>query len=342
VIDFAALPPEINSARMYAGAGSAPLLAAATAWGTVSATLAETATVHSAAINSLATAWTGPSSLAMQQAATAYSAWLTAAAAQADRTAAQALAAVAAYETAFAATVAPPAIAANRALLSALVAGNIVGQNTAVIAATEAQYAEMWAQDAAAMNAYQTSSAAAIQLPTFSVPQAIAGLINPNAIPIIGLDNGSLLGQYVQSFLSSGSIAEAPLGLLGLFSSLWAFTSPGSPMAQALNRLTATAESSATPAATAISAPSVRVSVGTAQRVGLLRTPTEWARPIPGDFPAPGTVAPSTTTELPVAIPLPMPLPIGIPRGGTPPKQERPQPEYGTRPTVIQKHPYGG
>jgi hypothetical protein len=31
-MDFGALPPEINSARMYSGAGSAPLLAAASAW----------------------------------------------------------------------------------------------------------------------------------------------------------------------------------------------------------------------------------------------------------------------------------------------------------------------
>ena len=31
-MDFGALPPEINSARMYAGPGSAPMLAAATAW----------------------------------------------------------------------------------------------------------------------------------------------------------------------------------------------------------------------------------------------------------------------------------------------------------------------
>jgi PPE-repeat protein len=341
-MDFGALPPEVNSARMYLGAGASPLVAAAASWSQIAAELSSAAAGCIATTSGLATVWMGPSSLAMQQAATAYSAWLTATAAQADRTAAQALAAVAAYETAFAATVAPPVIAANRALLSALVAGNIVGQNTAVIAATEAQYAEMWAQDAAAMNAYQTSSAAAIQLPTFSVPQAIAGLLNPNAIPIIGLDNGSLLGQYVQSFLSSGSIAEAPLGLLGLFSSLWAFTSPGSPMAQALNRLTATAESSATPAATAIAAPSVRVSVGTAQRVGLLRTPTEWARPAPASpvFP-PGMVAPSTE-ELPVAIPLPMPLPIGVPRGGTPPKQERPQPEYGLPVRFVPRPPAGG
>ncbi|KAA8939219.1 PPE domain-containing protein, partial [Mycobacterium sp.] len=31
-MDFAALPPEVNSARMYAGAGAGPLMAAATAW----------------------------------------------------------------------------------------------------------------------------------------------------------------------------------------------------------------------------------------------------------------------------------------------------------------------
>ena len=57
---------------------------------------------------------------------------------------------------------APPAeIAANRAQLASLVATNIIGQNNAAIAATEAQYGEMWAQDAAAMDTYAASSAAA-------------------------------------------------------------------------------------------------------------------------------------------------------------------------------------
>ena len=32
VFNFGALPPEINSGRIYAGPGSAPLIAAATAW----------------------------------------------------------------------------------------------------------------------------------------------------------------------------------------------------------------------------------------------------------------------------------------------------------------------
>jgi PPE family len=56
-------------------------------------------------------------------------------------------AAVARTEAAFAATVPPPVIAANRALLASLVVTNFLGQNTSTIAATEAHYAEMWAQD---------------------------------------------------------------------------------------------------------------------------------------------------------------------------------------------------
>ena len=51
-------------------------------------------------------------------------------------------------------TVPPPVIAANRTQLASLTATNIFGQNTPAIAANEAQYGEMWAQDAAAMYGY--------------------------------------------------------------------------------------------------------------------------------------------------------------------------------------------
>ncbi|MGV7852674.1 PPE family protein, partial [Mycobacterium kansasii] len=80
-------------------------------------------------------------------------------------------AAAGAYEAAFAATVPPPVIAANRTQLMALIATNILGQNTPAIAATEAQYSEMWAQDAMAMYGYAGSSAAATQLSPFVEPQ---------------------------------------------------------------------------------------------------------------------------------------------------------------------------
>ncbi|WP_155725996.1 PPE domain-containing protein, partial [Mycobacterium avium] len=38
-MDFGALPPEVNSGRMYAGPGSGPLMAAAAAWDEVAAEL---------------------------------------------------------------------------------------------------------------------------------------------------------------------------------------------------------------------------------------------------------------------------------------------------------------
>ena len=59
-----------------------------------------------------------------------------------------------------------------------LVASNFLGQNTAAIAATEAQYGQMWAQDAAAMYGYAASSAVATRLSLFNTPREVA---NPNA-----------------------------------------------------------------------------------------------------------------------------------------------------------------
>ena len=171
MLDFGALPPEINSGRMYVGAGSGPMLAAAAAWDELAAELQSTAASYGSTIESLtAGPWTGPSSIAMAAAAAPYVSWMSATGAQAEQAATQAKLAAGAYEAAFAATVPPPVIAANRALLATLVATNILGQNTPAIAATEAQYMEMWAQDAAAMYAYAGSSATASQLTPFTEP----------------------------------------------------------------------------------------------------------------------------------------------------------------------------
>ena len=67
-------------------------------------------------------------------------------------------------------TVPPPVIVANRVLLMTLIATNFFGQNTPAIMATEAQYMEMWAQDAAAMYGYAASSAAATLLTPYQPP----------------------------------------------------------------------------------------------------------------------------------------------------------------------------
>jgi PPE-repeat protein len=171
-MDFGALPPEINSARMYSGPGSGPMLAAAGAWEKAAAELYSAAASYSAAISGLTgSGWLGPSSLSMAAAAATYVTWMGTTATQAEHAANQARAAASAFETAFAATVPPPVIAANRAQLALLVATNFLGINTAAIMATEAHYAEMWAQDAAAMYGYAGSSAAATTLTPFTAPR---------------------------------------------------------------------------------------------------------------------------------------------------------------------------
>ena len=172
MLDFAALPPEINSARMYAGPGSAPMMAAAAAWNTMAAEMRFAAANYGSVLSELTSeSWLGPSSTSMLAAAAPYLAWLSTTATQAEETGTQANAAAAAYESAFAMTVPPPVVAANRAQLSMLVATNVFGQNTPAIAATEAQYAEMWAQDAAAMNGYATASISAAQITPFTSPR---------------------------------------------------------------------------------------------------------------------------------------------------------------------------
>ncbi|WP_415822953.1 PPE family protein, partial [Mycobacterium senriense] len=204
-MDFGGLPPEVNSARMYAGAGSEPWVAAAAAWEKLAAELSSAATSYRTVTSQLAAdPWVGPSSGAMVAAVAPYVAWMNTTAAQAQQAASQLTSAVAAYEAAFAATVPPAEIEVNRALLSSLVSTNAFGQNTPAIAATEAQYSEMWAQDAAAMYGYAGASAAATRLTPFtSPPQTTNSTANTNQTMAVNRAASSATGQSTQSTLSS-------------------------------------------------------------------------------------------------------------------------------------------
>ena len=165
-MSFMMFPPELNSSLMYSGAGSGPLMAAASAWDELAADLEAAAASYQTVLAQLTgTTWLGPSSARMAAATTPYVDWLASTAGQAAQTSAQARFAAAAYEGAFASTVPPAVIAANRALLAALVATNFLGQNTPAIAATEAHYMEMWFQDGLTMDTYATVSQQAVVLP---------------------------------------------------------------------------------------------------------------------------------------------------------------------------------
>ncbi len=176
---FTLFPPELNSALMFAGAGSGPLFGAASAWDGLASDLSGAASSFDSVVTGLTGGpWTGPASASMAAAALPYVGWLSAAAAQAEAAAAQARAAATAFESALAGTVPTAAVAANRVQLMTLIATNILGQNTPAIAMTEFEYMEMWAQDVAAMVGYHAGAAGvAAALPSFSLPPvSLAGL----------------------------------------------------------------------------------------------------------------------------------------------------------------------
>jgi PPE-repeat protein len=200
---YAAFPPEINSGRMYSGPGSESMRTAAAAWDRLAGELQSAVSSYSSVIDNLAGAWAGPSSVNMAAAVTPYLTWMQATAAQAAEAATQATAAASAYETAFAAHVPPAEIAANRSQLASLVTTNVFGQNTAAISATEAQYGEMWAQDAVAMDTYAGSSAAASKVTPFTAAPQItnAGGLTSQAAAVA--QAASTPAGGVQSLLSA-------------------------------------------------------------------------------------------------------------------------------------------
>ncbi|MFZ3315479.1 PPE family protein [Mycobacterium sp.] len=204
-MDFGALPPEINSARMYTGPGVGSMLASAAAWDGLAADLHFAAASYGSVVSGLTGgSWQGAASTSMATATAPFVTWMSATAAQCEQVAGQARAAASAYEAAFAMTVPPAVIAANRAQLMALIATNILGQNTPAIMATEVHYAQMWAQDAATMYGYAAGSAFAATLAPFTPPKSTtnpAGVAGQTAA--VAHAAGTSAGNHAQAVLSS-------------------------------------------------------------------------------------------------------------------------------------------
>jgi PPE-repeat protein len=225
---FTFFPPEINSALMFAGAGSGPLFMAASAWDSLASDLSGAAASFQSVVSGLTDGpWAGPASVSMAAAATPYVGWLSAAAGQAEAAGLQARTAATAFESALAATVPTPAIAANRAQLMALIATNILGQNTPAIFMTEFEYMEMWAQDVAAMVGYHGGAmGVAAALPSFSVPPVnLAGLTGLLSAPLAGVTSqaaglASSVGGAVSGLSAATGVGSAVAQVSSLASAL--------------------------------------------------------------------------------------------------------------------------
>jgi PPE-repeat protein len=221
-IDFGALPPEINSARLYAGVGSTPLATAASAWNSLAAELNAAALGYENVVTQLAgEEWLGPASASMAAAVAPYVEWISTTATQAEQAATQTSAAAAAYETAFASIVPPPLITANRAELAQLVSTNVLGLNTGAIAQLEAQYAEFWAQDAATMYSYAGSSAtASIVTPFTAAPQVASPAASTTQAAAVTAATGTSVGS-IQNEINS-AISQITKELQSLAAPLYA------------------------------------------------------------------------------------------------------------------------
>lgn len=180
------------------------MMAAGSAWNNLAVELSTTAASFESVITQLTTEqWLGPASLSMAAAAQPFLAWLTYTAEATALAGSQAIASAAAFETAFAMTVPPAEVAANRTLLAALVATNFLGINTPAIMATEAHYAEMWAQDAMAMYGYAASS-------------AVAGRLDPLTTPTQPTNPAGIAGQAAAVSQAAASSSVQQVGLSNL------------------------------------------------------------------------------------------------------------------------------
>jgi PPE-repeat protein len=371
-MDFVFLPPEVNSARMYGGPGSGALLAAAGSWDSLSAELGTTAQVYESVLWGLASLpWRGPTAEAMVASATPYLEWLHTTAERATDTATRARFAAAAFELAHAMTVPPAAVAANRTQLAALIATNFFGQNTAAIAATEAQYAEYWAQDVTAMSGYAASSAEATQFTPFSsarqntnpdgvtaqqaaVTQSVnnASTSNPlsqaasasatDSADSAAANNATFLDAALAFFGSTDQIANLesfPQDIIGAESNLGMI--PATAAEAEVAPPTVALQGVAASVGGAANLGTATVAVGRAGSIGSMSVPASWTTPSGSPGTTASSIGLSALTESDVTAGSGSGLP-GLPGMRPASRATLVVPRYGVRPKMMPRPPYAG
>jgi PPE-repeat protein len=105
-----------------------------------------------------------------------------------------------------------------------LVSNNFLGQNTGAIATTEANYLDMWIQDALGMDTYQVNSQAATALPAqVAAPQVASGAAPAAAVAAADPADAStiiegLLGDLAELFGVAGNTGPTTLSATDLVS----------------------------------------------------------------------------------------------------------------------------
>ncbi|WP_102144064.1 PPE family protein [Mycobacterium hubeiense] len=191
------MPPEVNTARLMAGAGPAPMLQAAAGWEAFAILLETQADELAASLANLSALWTGTAGERAVAATMPMVAWLRVASAQAQQRAAAATAQAEAYSTALATTPPLAEIELNHITHAVLEATNFLGINTIPIGLNEADYVRMWLQAAGVMHTYQFATAA--------ICAVLEPIMKPKPVVIPGAEGAAMASMGQIAAMAPGS-----------------------------------------------------------------------------------------------------------------------------------------
>ncbi|WP_454561522.1 PPE family protein [Mycobacterium haemophilum] len=166
MLNFSALPPEVNAAKLRTGPGNTSMLAAGKAWEQLSDALDEALVDIDSVGRTLTGVWQGAVAMKMTQAVAAYCAWLWRISEHAGVIARETHRVAWLYWAAHMGMVPPSVIAETITQRETLIRNNLLGQNTGAIATAEAKYQQYWRVNADEMNSYARDAWAAMSLMT--------------------------------------------------------------------------------------------------------------------------------------------------------------------------------
>jgi PPE-repeat protein len=216
---YGALPPEVNTSRLMAGAGEAPMYQAAAGWETLALSLETQAEELSSSLASLTAAWSGTASEQAVSSTTPMVVWLRTTALQAQKRAMQAIAQANSYMLAMTTTPPIPEIEMNHVTHAVLEATNFCGINLAPIGINEEDYfIRMWDQAAMAMEGYQAeTSANTIFEPIPPVgPIVVPGVGESGAAAAMGQIAALSMGSALRETAFAHVAAQATVESVGL------------------------------------------------------------------------------------------------------------------------------
>jgi PPE-repeat protein len=168
-----AMPPEINTSRLMAGAGPVPMLQAAAGWEALAISLETQADELAASLTSLASVWHGAAAERAISATTPMVIWLRMLSLQAQKRAIQASGQATAWTTAMATTPQLAEIELNHITHAVLEATNFLEINRLPITLTELDYIRMWDLAALVMDLYQAETVVNTTFEPIAMPKPI-------------------------------------------------------------------------------------------------------------------------------------------------------------------------